>query len=76
MEELQLRVAKGEAADLIPAEPAAASEEGGEVSEAAPKTVQEALDAEEARLLKLTASLDDKVRFAKGGGARGPARAW
>ena len=47
---------------------AAAAKPVGEEQDAAPAvTVQQALDQLEAELAKLTAELDDKVRFSKGG---------
>ena len=45
---------------------AAAAKPVGEEQEEAPQTVQQALDDLEAQLAKLTAELDDKVRFSKG----------
>ncbi len=50
---------------------AAAKPVGGEEEEDQPQTtVQQALDDLEAQLAKLTAELDDKVRFSKGTGER------
>ena len=50
---------------------AAAKPVGGEEEEVEPQTtVQQALDDLEAELAKLTAELDDKVRFSKGTGER------
>ena len=50
---------------------AAAKPVGGEDEEDEPQTtVQQALDDLEAQLAKLTAELDDKVRFSKGTGER------
>ena len=45
-------------------------EEEKENENSAQETVQQALDRHEAELAKLTAQLDDKVRFSKGSGQR------